>query len=175
MFGLFKRLKHRKSEAPSSAKESSEGTAPGTEIHYHRDLVPELLNDHQILLKRFGEIAEAERRGEFHRLPGLLEEFGSLLRGHLLKENVKLYIYLQHALANDPDNAALIQGFRTEMHGISRTVTKFLKHYGQKEWDGQRREQFGADLDKIGEVLVRRIQTEEEVLYPLYLPPESYA
>ena len=175
MFGFFKRLIHRKSETQSSIKEPSEGTAPGTEIHYHSDLVPELLNDHQILLKHFGEIVEAEKRGEFHRLPDLLEEFGSVLRGHLLKENVKLYIYLQHALANDPDNAVLMQGFRTEMHGISRTVTKFLKRYGQKEWDRQRREQFGADLDKIGEVLVRRIQTEEEVLYPLYLPPESYS
>ncbi len=175
MFGLFKRRKGKEVEAQSNAGKVSGGTAPGTEIHYYSDLVPELLNDHQVLLKRFAEIAEAEKRGEFHRLPGLLEEFGSILRGHLLKENVKLYIYLQHALANDPDNAALMQGFRTEMHGISRTVTNFLKHYGQKEWDQQRREQFGTDLDEIGEVLVRRIQTEEEVLYPLYLPPESYA
>jgi hemerythrin-like domain-containing protein len=105
----------------------------------------------------------------------MLQEFGSLLQGHLLKENIKLYVYLQHALANDPDNAALMQGFRKEMNGISRTVTRFLKHYGEENWDRQRQEKFGHDLQAIGEVLVKRIETEESVLYPLYMAPGSYA
>ena len=174
MFGFFKRRKQKGAEARSKAAATSEDTAPGTRIRFHPELVPELLDDHQVLLKLFGEIAEANKLGEFEKLPGMLREFGNVLRGHLLKENVKLYIYLQHALANDPDNAALMQGFRTEMHGISKAVTKFLKHYGQKEWDQQRREQFGVDLEAIGGVLVKRIDTEEEVLYPLYMPPGSY-
>lgn len=165
MFGFFK--KRKKAEV-------SEGTAPGTQIHYHSDLVPELHEDHQQLLKLFGEISEANQERDYGRLARVLDEFGSLLRGHLLTENVKLYVYLQHALANDPDNNVLMQEFRTEMHGISKVVTKFLREYSKGEWNDQRHDRFSAELGKIGEVLVKRIETEEQVLYPLYMPPESY-
>ncbi len=174
MFGFFRRRKQQ-AEVRDEAESGPETTAPGTEIRYHENLVPELLEDHQTLLALFEKVSQAQEAGEFQQLPSMLEEFGSLLRGHLLKENVRLYIYLQHALANDPDNSALMQGFRTEMHGISKVVNRFLRHYGQTEWDQQRREDFASELKAIGEVLVKRIETEEKVLYPLYMPPGSYS
>ncbi len=154
----------------SKRRGARKGRAPGTQIYYHRELVPELLDDHKQLLKLFTEIGQEYAAERFTQLPLLLRDFGTLLREHLLKENVKLYIYLKHTLADDPESAALTQGFRSEMHGINRTVTRFLSHYILDEWDEQRRKQFGADLDAIGKVLVKRIETEESVLYPLYQP-----
>ncbi|HEC05443.1 MAG TPA: hemerythrin domain-containing protein [Thiolapillus brandeum] len=168
MFGFFRRKKQL-------AGGQRKGRAPGTEIYYHSELVPELLDDHKQLLKLFTEIGQEYAAERFTQLPLLLRDFGTLLREHLLKENVKLYIYLKHTLADDPESAALTQGFRSEMHGINRTVTRFLSHYILDEWDEQRRKQFGADLDAIGKVLVKRIETEESVLYPLYQPPKSKA
>jgi regulator of sigma D len=165
MFGFFRKKKK---------VTVSKGTAPGTQIHYHSDLVPELHEDHQQLLKLFGEIDKANQKRDHARLSRLIDEFGVLLRGHLLTENVKLYVYLQHTLANDPDNSALMQGFRTEMHSISKVVTKFLRQYSKGEWNDQRHARFAKELNRIGEVLVKRIETEEQVLYPLYMPPESY-
>ena len=168
MFGFFRRKKQL-------AGGQRQGRAPGTEIYYHSELVPELLDDHKQLLKLFTEIGQEYAAERFTQLPLLLRDFGTLLREHLLKENVKLYIYLKHTLADDPESAALTQGFRSEMHGINRTVTRFLSHYILDEWDEQRRKQFGADLDAIGKVLVKRIETEESVLYPLYQPPKPKA
>ncbi len=175
MFGFFKRKKPKATQLPVRDAGKKQGAAPGTEINYYPDLVPELLDDHQILLGLFTEVTKTYEAKDYARLPGLLSEFGSLLRGHLLKENIKLYIYLQHALANDPENSALMQEFRTEMHGISKAVTKFLKHYSVEDWGEQRRSAFGDDLGAIGKVLVKRIETEESVLYPLYMSPESYS
>jgi hypothetical protein len=173
MFGFFRRKKSK--AATQSIRSKKRGSAPGTEISYYADLVPELLDDHQVLLGLFTEVTQTYEAKDYERLPTMLGEFGSLLRGHLLKENIKLYIYLQHALADDPENSALMQEFRTEMHGISKTVSKFLKHYSEEDWGEQRRAEFGTDLGAIGKVLVKRIETEESVLYPLYMSPESYA
>jgi len=166
MFGFFRRKKQL-------AGGQGGRKAPGTEIYYHEELVPELLDDHKRLLELFAEIGREYAAERFTQLPLMLRDFGTLLREHLLKENVKLYIYLKHTLADDAESAALTQGFRSEMHGINRTVTRFLSHYILDDWDEQRRKQFGADLDAIGKVLAKRIETEESVLYPLYQPPKS--
>lgn len=171
MFGFFKRKK--KQETPPPAATGS--TAPNTQIHYHPELVDQLHQDHQQLLEQFGQIKALAEEGAYDRLPDALREFGDMLRGHLLTENVKLYVYLQHVLTNDPENAELMQGFRTEMRGISKAVTRFLEHYSVDDWGEGRKKQFLGELEEIGKVLVKRIETEEKILYPLYLPPEDYA
>lgn len=175
MFGFFRRKRNKKDRLQTDKSQgSSAGTAPGTEIHYSPELIAEFLNDHQQLLKLFGELNEAYVAQKYQQLPGMLEEFGSMLRGHLLTENIKLYIYLQHVLANDPENTALMQGFRTEMNGVSKTVTAFLNRYSDKDWGDQRKASFGKELEAIGGVLIKRIETEESTLYPLYMSPEVY-
>lgn len=175
MFEFFKSLLGKKDGLQAGESQAaSTGAAPGTEIYYSPELIAGFLDDHQQLLKLFGELNETYVAKKYKKLPGMLAEFGTMLRGHLLTENIKLYIYLQRVLANDPENAALIQGFRTEMNGISKTVTAFLKHYGEEDWGDQRKASFGKELEAIGGVLVKRIETEESMLYPLYMPPEAY-
>jgi len=144
-------------------------TAPGTRISYHPGLVGELKNDHRQLLKVFGEISAAHQAGDLSRTSALLNNFKSALSAHLLKENVRLYIYLERALASDQGSHALVRQFRSEMDGIGKAVLDFLGRYRDIAVDPALAGSFGADLAAIGKVLVARVESEEDTLYPLYM------
>ncbi len=163
-----------KDKDESSTQDNSPNTAPGTQIYYHPDLIEELMADHQALISLAGRIKQTYIDGVHTALPDMLKEFGNLLRSHLLKENIKLYVYLQHVLANDEENATLMHEFRSEMKDIGRKVSEFLRKYTHAEWNADLLSAFGNEFDGVLEVLGKRIKMEETVLYTLYLPPEAY-
>lgn len=175
---LWKRKKAAEPEAPSpaqAAKGSGQQAATGTQLHYDPALVPNLVADHQVLLGIFGEIGAAMERKDMHSTKEKLGEFGDALRGHLLKENVRFYVYLQHSLEGDSENAAIMHEFRKEMQHIGKAVADFLHKYtAEGEWDARMWQSFQEEVGGIGKVLTRRIETEENMLYPLYLPPQEY-
>jgi hypothetical protein len=162
MFDFLKR-KEGPAERPGRA-------APGTEIYYDPVLVVELKQDHQRLLGLYVRIKEQFERGDLAALTEGLEEFRLLLQSHLLTEKIRLYIYLEHALANEPDTIELIRRFKQEMDAIGRDVTSFLRKYEALAVNPSLAGQFHQDLDRIGSILNKRIQAEENQLYALYLP-----
>lgn len=178
MFEFLFRRRH--SESPHAAeprkeRDVSAEVAPGTHLHYDPRLVTELSADHVSLLSLFKEIAALAERRDSSALTDRLTRFGDLLRGHVLKENVRLYVYLKHTLQSDEDSLAIMQQFAQEMHHIGRAVTDFLQKYHEvEEWDASQWAVFARDLGNVGKVLSRRIETEENTLYPLYLPPGDY-
>ena len=154
---------------------SPQGVAPGTGVHYDPNLVPGLIADHHALVAIFGEVGKAMGQKNSALLQEKLGDFGDALRGHLLTENIKFYVYLQHSLEGDTENANIMHEFRKEMQHIGKAVADFLHKYtGAAKWDGSIWQNFETDVAAIGKVLTKRIQTEENVLYPLYLPPEEY-
>lgn len=144
--------------------------APGTTIGYSPDLVAHLMADHQKLLELFAAIGAAFQEGNLSATVHLLENFRGAIQGHLLTENVRFYIYLEHALAQDADSHALIHEFRLEMDSIGKAVLSFLGKYRQLEAQPNLAASFAGDLEAVGKVLVERIEREESTLYPLYLP-----
>jgi hypothetical protein len=144
-------------------------------LHFDPNLVPNLVSDHHALLGIFGEITSAMEQKDMRRTKEKLGEFGDALRGHLLKENVRFYVYLQHSLEGDAENAAIMHEFRREMQHIGKAVADFLHKYtAEGEWDGMMWQSFQQEVGGIGKVLTKRIETEENILYPLYLPPQEY-
>lgn len=165
MLDFFK----KKAETPSAQKEQF-APAPGTEIRYSADLIPLLQKDHADLLSFYGEIQNAFEAQKYETVSRQLNEFKSLLQGHLLTENIRLYIYLDHMLGRDQMNGELIREFRREMDQIGRTVMNFLKKYEAIGVDKELANAFKKDFETLGTVLVQRIKREETTLYPLYLP-----
>jgi len=163
--------KREQTAVPAVATEAPEGapTAPGTSIHFHPDLIGKLSADHQVLLKLFGETSAAAARGDVSAAAARLEEFRVVLQGHLLTENIRLYVYLEHALADDAQSHALIQEFRHEMDAIGKAVVGFLGKYRDLAAHPELAAAFGEELAGIGKVLVERIRREEGTLYPLYV------
>ncbi len=149
---------------------SSAPVAPGTSIHYHADLIGKLTSDHRALLDLFGRIKLAHGSGQLEEAAALLVRFRTALQDHLLVESVRLYVYLEHRMRDDPDSHRLIHDFRHEMDGIGKAAMAFLGKYARLAQDPQLNDSFGPELDAVGRVLVERIQREETVLYPLYEP-----
>ena len=162
MFGFFKQ---RNSEPQGVVAGRA---APGTHILFHPELIADLKAEHQELLAIFARMVELHEAGRHQRLGPHLKAFGDLLQDHVAQENVKLYIYLQRMLAEDPEQSQLMRQFRKEMHAISRAVRAFLQRYRDVEWTPEEREAFGKELAAIGDVLVQRVDKEEQQLYPLY-------
>ncbi len=172
MFEFLKRLFQSRPQtaAPATAAAAPQASAPGTHIHYDPHLVARLVEDHRRMEGLFGGILEASGQRDESRLVPLLGAFGSAMRDHLLTENVRFYIYLQHT--GDPEQAALVSGFQHEMRGIGKVLTSFLfRHSEREEWGEAAWSEFARELDEIAQVLTRRIATEENTLYPLYQPP----
>lgn len=153
---------------PPAASPPVSHTAPGTNIHFHPDLIGKLTGDHQLLLQLFGETRAAAVRGDAAAAAARLEEFRVALQSHLLTENIRLYVYLEHALAGDEQSGRLIHEFRHEMDEIGKVLVGFLGKYRQLAAQPEQAAAFAAELDGIGKVLVERIRREEGTLYPLY-------
>lgn len=175
---MFEFLWKKKPPATQETVKQDTVSAPaatGTQLHYDPNLVSSLVSDHHALLGIFGEIAAAMEQKNVALTQEKLGEFGDALRGHLLKENVRFYVYLQHSLEGDAENAEIMHDFRREMQHIGKAVADFLHKYtAEGEWDGQMWQSFQQEVGGIGKVLTKRIQTEENILYPLYLPPQEY-
>lgn len=171
MFSFFRKDDKDKHDHSGSTVQE----LPGSNIHYYSDLIDHLTVEHQELLVIYQAIDKARGKGNFSQVGKQLVDFGSKLRGHLLTENVKLYVYLRHALGSDSESAAIMQQFRAEMMHIGKSVADFLEKYEQCDWNELTQNEFNNDFVQVGQILAKRIKTEEETLYPLYLPPASYS
>lgn len=168
MFGLFKR---REKQAVAEVQSQP---APSQGISYDSGLIDQFHAEHQALLKLFTIIKTAAEKQDFKLVQKNLKKFTSILRGHLLTENVKLYVYLSKELAHDPENKEIIMTFRREMMGIGKAVNQFVTRYDKESWTLDMERNFLGELVSIGEVLVHRIEQEESTLYPLYMPEAHY-
>ncbi|MDR2839146.1 MAG: hemerythrin domain-containing protein [Azonexus sp.] len=160
--------KHEEAAAPPPVVAPERMVAPGTNIHYHPELIDKLTGDHQVLLELFGETSEAAGRGDVVEAAERLDAFRVALHDHLLTENVKLYIYLTHFFAEDQQSHRLIHDFRHEMDAIGKVVLQFLGKYQDLAEHPELAPAFAKELAAIGKVLVDRIKREEGTLYPLY-------
>jgi regulator of sigma D len=168
LFG--RRRRQEPAAAPAAAAERTQ-SAPGTRIKHDPELIASLQADHQLLLEVFGAIGEAAAAGDLADAEKRLGHFRTLITDHLLKENVRLYVYLEHLLTDDAARHAQMQAFRHEMDAIGKAVVAFLGKYKAIASEPQLAEDFNRDLAAVGSVLAARIGREEATLYPMYAAP----
>lgn len=159
-------------KAPAPAQDDRSASAPGTRIHHDPALIAAFKSDHRLLLDIFTAIGAAAKAGDLAEVQKRLGHFRTVLMDHLLKENVRLYVYLEHLLKNDPTSHQLMHEFRHEMDAIGQVVVGFLGKYKAIASQPELAASFGTDLAAIGEALVARIRREEDTLYPMYAPPD---
>jgi hypothetical protein len=156
---------------PAGINEQHTVNAPGTQIHHDTDLIAQLKDDHVQLLEIYTAIDAAAKVGDFGQVALRLGNFRTALTDHLLKENVRLYVYLEHMLVDDETSHLLMREFRHEMDAIGLVVVAFLGKYKLIATQPELTNSFAADLASIGEALVARIHREESTLYAMYIPP----
>lgn len=153
---------------PLKPKHGHERYAPGTKIRYNPELVDNLYDDHKALLKLFEEIVENVQHRDKERCRKGINTFKDKLHAHILRETTQLYLYLEHALPTEEERAQS-KSFRSEMDQIIREVNQFFKETESLLWTEEDFTSLGERLTDIGNVLLTRIEAEEEKLYPIYL------
>ncbi len=174
LFTFFSRSKAQKIVDNKNTESANFTPLPGTELNFYPDLIDNLKDDHQNLLAIYTAMGEALENENFSQLTELFNQFKVQLHRHILKENLKLYIYLTHAITNDQKSLDTIRELKSEMQKIGRAVNKFLEHYSQLPWTEEQKNSFPEEFNTTGSILLDRIEREEKILYPLYLHPETY-
>ena len=137
-------------------------------IQHYPTLIPELMDDHRQLLQTFGDLVRAADAHDGAAFKRTLASFKSLLVAHLLKEAVKLYIYLRQNFKGDDVAYGLVTGYKKEMDGIGRVAMDFIDTYVDTPEHAIDFPVLQSTLNEIGKVLADRIRREEAALYPLY-------
>jgi regulator of sigma D len=114
----------------------------------------------------------AVEKQDFAQVSQQLNQLDTILRAHLLKEHVELYVYLEYILTRGTHAFEEMHRLRLEMERISSEVTAFLNVYQTVPVNSTTATKFKQDFEHIGAVLDKRILREETVLYPLYKPQE---
>ncbi|MBV35025.1 MAG: hypothetical protein CMP47_06140 [Rickettsiales bacterium] len=159
----------QKTAPPPPRQSNAAPTKKG--IQFDPALVDNLKNDHSHLVTLFGQMWElGYQANNPHKLAELVTQFKRDFQAHLLKENVKFYVYLEQNLTDDASSMQLVKDFRNEMNDIAQAVIKFCKRYSKPIKMSVLQEHFPQEYQQVGEVLTHRVSLEENELYTLYTP-----
>lgn len=171
MFNPFKK-KSSETAPVATGHPTAREFAPGTELPYDPNLIAGMKTDHAVLFSHFDAMLKAAYEHDLSETAKHLAKFRARLHDHLLKENLKLYTYL--GICVGEDNKELVTDMRTEMSGIGKQVTRFLRQYTDAPVTTETVAVFLAEANNIRQALSERMAREEATLYTLYMPPSAY-
>lgn len=141
------------------------------EREHNPSLIYQLKNDHKRLLNIYSELYNIFLNSEKHEIVvEKLIQLKVMLEMHINFEDSILYSYLNSKYKNFDDKLSFIKGAKKEMENIIRVAIKFIDNCSNSELYNKNRNRFQKELKLIGEILMKRIEFEEERLYSLYLP-----
>ena len=143
---------------------------PQQGISYSEHLIPTLQHEHQELVNLYGKINYFLNTHDFKEIDQILGTLKTEFSQHIMQENVSFYCYLEQQCSNDPQQMETIRNYRKEMNGISHAFLKFIKKWQNTVINTETLSEFRNEYDSIGSVLARRINSEEDHLYPMYQP-----
>jgi len=139
------------------------------EREYNPSLISQLKNDHKKLFDIYKDlynifISDSDHKEILHKL----HQLKALLSMHIEFEDTLLYSYLKTKYDNDRDKLDFIANSNKEMQSISVVAISFIDECSIPELYNKHRDKFKEELKMIGDVLVDRVEFEEDRLYPLY-------
>lgn len=140
----------------------------GRTIRFDPNLVSALTDDHKSLVQIYVAIGNCVADEEFSFVPNLLRKFKTSFQSHVIKENVKFYVFLEQSLAEDEHSLVVVKDFRREMNAIASKVITFCNFYANTELTSNNLARFNEEYVQIKDALLHRIEREENDLYSLY-------
>lgn len=175
MFGSIKKLFSSNSSEANTKEETIDKSSESlttfnnkenTSLSFKPELIPSLKSEHQHLLSLYTLIMGFAEKKNYSLLTEVLAEFDCLLKDHLGKEGIELYVGLE--FSPNIDDPKIFRDFRREMSNIASIVVKAINKHTKKAVTDETVDQFIKEFSDLGGVLVERIEREESVLYPLY-------
>ena len=145
--------------------------APHGPVAYDPMLVTSLTQEHRDLLALFESIRQRAELGRHKEIPAQLCRLQASLEAHLLNERLRLFSYLEDALAYQPQVMARVLAFRAEAGRLALAVKQIVEQFSRQRPSSATARDLLAALNRLGETLQRRFEAEDRDLYPLYREP----
>lgn len=164
---LLERMLPGKKAEPAPVQLATAGSA------YRAELITQLKDDHQELLKIYGHIGaimekypEMPTRAAQH-IGQCLSQFRTLFFDHITLENGPLYNHIRMAYKSDQETVDMVNQFKKDMGQIQKAVTHFLVTW-RADAIAKNPQEFKQHYSKVGKALTHRIGREEKRLYIVY-------
>ena len=139
------------------------------EREHNPSLIYQLKNDHKKLLNIYNKLYSSFTSNSTHKeVEDILNQLKVMLIMHISFEDTLLYSYLNGKYRYSTEKMSFIINAGKEMKGISKVALKFIDECSNPELYTKQRDKFKKELEMIGDILVKRIEFEEDRLYPLY-------
>ena len=133
------------------------------------DLIPQLKQEHSQIMHGFLALKDGlkNKSNESHDFASDLQEVQSVLVAHLKLENKLLYPFFTKSKQTELQQ--LGECFSSEMAEIAKVAMAFFNKYGKENLVIlKNREQLRKELVNIIKVVTKRVQVEENILFPAY-------
>ena len=137
-----------------------------TKDTFDSSLIKELHEEHKTLFNLYEKISNEIENENYKKVLKLLKKFYEAYHLHILKEDKQLYNYLITKFKFFEDEQKEILQKQQEMQEITKFIEEFSNKYNSLE--KIKSKEFLSDFKTIGDVLVKRVKYEEEVLYQKY-------
>ena len=169
LFGAKQHTNSRQAAQASLAIDlETTGATQPQKIAYYSSLVEHLQQDHQHLIGLYSAVLQSIEQTQYAQIVSQLEQFKSDFHAHLQAENIKLYGFLEQSLAHQTEEFKQMRQYRREMRSIESVVNQFLSYWIESRVGAENIQQFIQNFQQIGAALVKRIESEENALYPMY-------
>lgn len=143
----------------------------GKGLLYDATIIPAMKKSHQQLVQHFMAIEKYRQRKEYNKMSIEIGAFASLLHDHMLKEQLKVYLYLAKVYEGT-EEILVINKIKSDMQPIGKQIFSFIMEFRDiKQWTPEKLADLEKKFKQIQPVLLRRFHLVEKELYPLYLAP----
>jgi hypothetical protein len=150
---------------PSSRNDDQSMPIPGSTIYYDKDLIGKLESDHVEMKTLLSRIVLDEEKGKISSARSKILKLNEKFKKHSVLEHIRLYVYLNKITENDKMSHEIVTDFRFDMAEINKAVSSLVVASNSMNERNLRKE-----INKFGKVLLDRIDREETILYPIYMP-----
>lgn len=136
----------------------------------NRDYLNELKNEHKIVEHLLEDIKGYTQTKDMKEITARMDSLKNDLLSHLKKEDDKVYMELLKVAKEKKIELIeiTVNTFSTAMKGVAGRVLKFFDKYSTMEGIGMPTAEFQEDFQVVCEDILKRINSEEKVLYPMY-------
>ncbi len=139
------------------------------EREHNPSLICQLKKDHKKLFNIYNELYNLFISNSDHKdIENVLNQLKTMLLIHINFEDSLLYSYLHGRYRHSSNKISFIDNASEEMQNISKVALKFISECSNPELYSKNKDKFQKELEIIGDILVKRIEFEEDRLYPLY-------
>lgn len=168
------KLFHREQEQQPPDTVIDKQYAPGTRLPYDPALPDRLRRQHREILEILENAVSAATDGKYRHVGGLLDDFQHNYQNHRFEKNQRFIPYMNHCLANNRGHSELVLKINSVTRRLDQRVIATVRKHRESGVADRNREEFVRDLQQIHSELRRHMREEDEFIYPMYQPPESY-